>query len=76
MLEYLNLTYRLVWMYEELTTVSGYVYNKLFSIGEDGFGTRRMTNIWKLHGRYQAFTKKLPQLKHHPCNPNGEPKGG
>ena len=35
-------------MYEEFKTVSGYVCNRLFSIGEDGFGTRRMTSILKV----------------------------
>ena len=39
-------------MYEEFKTVSGYVCNGLFSIGEDGFGTWRMNRIWKLSGRY------------------------
>ena len=63
-------------MYEELTTVSGYVCNGLFSIGEDGFGTRRMASIWKLSGRYQPFTKKFPQLRHRSCISNGEPTGG
>ena len=39
-------------MHEKFKTVSGYVCNGLFSIGEDGFGTRRMASIWKLPGRY------------------------
>ena len=39
-------------MYEEFKTVSGYVCNGLFSIGEDGFGTKRMASIWKLPGRH------------------------
>ena len=40
-------------MYEELTLVSGHICNGLFSIGEDGVGTRRMTSFCKLFGRYQ-----------------------
>ena len=32
-------------MYEEFKTVSGNVCNVLLSIGEDGFGTKRMTSI-------------------------------
>uniref|UniRef100_A0A0D3DKC5 Uncharacterized protein n=1 Tax=Brassica oleracea var. oleracea TaxID=109376 RepID=A0A0D3DKC5_BRAOL len=32
-------------MCEEFKTVSGYVCHGLFSIGEDGFGTRRMASI-------------------------------
>ena len=32
-------------MHEKFNTVSGYVCNGLFSIGEDGFGTRGMTSI-------------------------------
>ena len=39
-------------MYEELKTVSSYFYNGLFSIVEDGFGTRRIASIWKLLGRH------------------------
>ena len=33
-------------MHEKLKTVSGYVYNGLFSIGEDGFRTKGMTSIF------------------------------
>ena len=39
-------------MYEKITSISGYVCNGLFSIGEDGFGTRRMASICELFGRY------------------------
>ena len=63
-------------MYEEFKTVSGYVCNRLFSIGEDGFGTGRMAIIWNLYGRHQAFKKKLSQLKNRSCTQGGEPKGG
>ena len=46
-------------MYEEFMIISGYVCNGLFSVGEDGFGTRGMAFIWNLSGRHQAFEKKL-----------------
>ena len=62
--------------YEEFKTVLGYVCNRLFSIGEDGFGTRRMASIWKLPGRHKAFKKKFPQLRHRSCTPDGEPTSG
>ena len=39
-------------MHEKLTTISCYVCNELFSIGEDSFGTRRMTSFCKLFRRY------------------------
>ena len=39
-------------MYEEFKIVLGYVCNGLFSIGEDGFGIRRIANIWKLPRRH------------------------
>ncbi|WZY92957.1 hypothetical protein YC2023_065286 [Brassica napus] len=32
-------------MYEEFTTVLGYVCNGLLSVGKDGFGTRRIASI-------------------------------
>ena len=46
-------------MHEKLTSISGYVCNILFSIGEDGFRTRRMTSICKLFGRYQDPERKF-----------------
>ena len=46
-------------MYEELTSVSDYVCNRLFSIGKDGFG---MVRFCKLFRRYQDPERKLPQL--------------
>ena len=54
-------------VYEEFTSVSGHVCNELFSISEDGFGTRRMTMFCKLFGRYQDPERKLLQLRDHPC---------
>ena len=46
-------------MYEEFKTVSGYVCNGLFSIGEDGFRTKRMTSIRKLYGRHKVIWNTL-----------------
>ena len=63
-------------MYEEFKTVTGNVCDGLFSIGEDGFGTRRMASIRKLFGRYQTSQKKFPQLRHRSCSSDGEPSGG
>ena len=54
-------------MYEEFKIISCYICNGLFSIGEDDFGTRRMTSIWKLSGRHQASTKEFPQLRYCSC---------
>ena len=36
-------------MYEEFTSVSCHICNRLFLIGEYGFETRRMINICKIH---------------------------
>ena len=44
---------------EELKTISCHVCNGLFSIGEDGFGIRRMTNICKWFGRYPETEGQL-----------------
>ena len=38
-------------VYEEFTSVLGDVCNRLFSIGEDGFGTKRMTIVWNVSER-------------------------
>ena len=58
-------------VYEELTPVSGHVCYRLFSIGEDGFRTRRMTGVWKLSGRHKNFKNKFPQLWDHSCTSDG-----
>ena len=52
-------------MYEEFASVSSHICNRLFSIGEDGFGTRRFTSIYKLFGRYQDPKRKFLQVKDH-----------
>ena len=59
-------------VYEEFTSVSGYVFYGLFSIGEDGFRTRRMTGVWKLYGRHKKFEDKFPQLRDYSCISVGE----
>ena len=63
-------------MYEEFKAVSGYVCYGLFSIGEDGVGTRMMAGFWQLPERYQVFTKKFPQLRNRSCTSDGESTGG
>ena len=63
-------------MYEELTSISGYICNGLFSIGEDGFGTKRMTSFCKLFKRYKDPERKLLQLNDHSCTTNTKFKGG
>lgn len=52
-------------MYEEFTTVSCHICNKLFSDDEDGFETRRMTWLYKLYGRYEDPERKLQPLRAH-----------
>ena len=54
-------------VYEEFASVSGHVCNGLFSIGEDGFRTRRMTGIWSLLGRHKSFDGKFQKHKDHSC---------
>ena len=54
-------------MYEEFTLISGYVCKGLFSIGEDGFGTRRMTSFCKLFGRYQDPERELHPIRDYLC---------
>ena len=50
-------------MYEKFTIISGYVCNRLFSIGEDGFGTRRMASFCKLFGRYQESEREFHTIR-------------
>ena len=52
-------------VYEEFTPVSGYICNILFSVDEDGFGTRRIASVCKLFRRYQDLKKKLFEFKNH-----------
>ncbi|CAG7889584.1 unnamed protein product, partial [Brassica rapa] len=58
------------------TSISGYVCNGLFSIGEDGFGTRRVASFCKLFGRHQKSESKFPPIRDRPCTKSAEYKGG
>lgn len=63
-------------VYKEFTTILGYICNRLFSVVDDGFGTRRVASVRKLFGGYQDFTRKFPELRNHSCTSDGEIKGG
>ena len=63
-------------MYEEFKTVSCDVCNGLFSIGEDGFGTRRVASFCKLFGRYQESERELHTIRDYTCTKNAKYKGG
>ena len=52
-------------MHKESQTVYCYICNRLFSVGKDDFGTRRMTSICKLFGRYKDLEKKFQQFRAH-----------
>lgn len=45
------------WSVWELASVSDYVCNELYSIGEDGFRITKIVSICKLFGRYQNFER-------------------
>ena len=60
-------------MHEEFKAISGHICDGLFSIGKDGFGTRRM--VRQLPGRHYAFEKKLPKLRNRPCTSEEESRG-
>ena len=62
--------------YEEFTLISGYVCNGLFSTGEDGFGTRRMTSFYKLFGRCQASEREFHPIRDYLCTKDAKFKGG
>ena len=63
-------------MYEKLTTISGYVCNGLFSIGEDGFNTRGMASICKLFGGYKQLEREFFPRRDYLCTKNAEQEGG
>ena len=63
-------------MYEEFTSIPGYVCNGLFSIGEDDFGTRKVTSFCKLFGRYQESERELHTIRDYTCTKNAKYKGG
>ena len=57
-------------MHEELALVSGHICNGLFSVGEDGFRTRKIARFGKLFRKYQDPERKLLQLRDHSCTKN------
>ena len=63
-------------MHEKLTTILGYVCNTLFSIGEDGFRTRRMASVCKLFGIYKEPEREFSPCRDYLCTKNAEQKGG
>lgn len=63
-------------VYEKLTSVSSHVWNKLFSNGEDDFRNKRMTNVYKLFGRYQDLERMFLQFRDHSYTSDGKYKGG
>ena len=63
-------------MYEESMSIPGYVCNGLFSIGEDGFGTRRVASFCKLFGRYQKSERELHTIRDYTCTKDAKYKGG
>ena len=46
-------------MQEKLTIISGYNCNGLFSIGEDGFRTRKMVSVCKLFGDINSLKESF-----------------
>ena len=63
------------WVYEEFASVSSHVCNKLFSICENGFETKRMASVLNVSGRHWDFESKFPKLGDHSCTSDGEFKG-
>ena len=63
-------------MYEKFKTISGYVCNGLFSIGEDGFETRRIASFCKLFGGYQESAREFHTLRDYSCPKNAKYEGG
>ena len=63
-------------MHEELTSILGYICNRSFSIGEDGFGTRGVTSFCKLFRRYQDPEGEVHTSRDYLCNTDAKFKGG
>ena len=63
-------------MYEEFKTVSSYFCNGLFSIGEDGFRTRRIARLCSLLGRSEDPERKFSKLRNHSYIEDAQYKGG
>ena len=62
-------------MYDPSKTVYCYICNRLFSVSEDGFGTRRMTSLYKLFGRHKDLKEKFQQLRAHSYTTDAKFKG-
>ena len=62
-------------MHEESSTDLCYFCNGLCSIGEDGFGTRRVASLCKLFGRHKVLEEKFQQLRDHSYTTDTELKG-
>ena len=63
----------LIWTME---TFFCYFCNRFFSVGEDGFGNRRMTSLCKLFGGHTNLEEKFQQLRAHPYTTNAKFKDG
>ena len=62
-------------MYEEFKTVLCNICDKFFSIGEDGFRTRRMTRFFYVLGRHTHLEGKFKSLGDYTCSSNAEYNG-
>ena len=62
-------------MHEKSQTILGYICKGLFSVDEDGFGTRVVASLCKLFGRRNIFEEKFQQLRDHSYTTDTEFKG-
>ena len=62
-------------MYEEFKIALCNICDRYFSIGEDGFRTRRMTCFFYVHGRHTHFEGKFKSLGDYTCSLNAEYNG-
>ena len=56
-------------------TISRTVCNRIFSIGKDGLGIRRMTFLYNLFGWHSAIEEDFQSVRVHICTPNTDIKG-
>ena len=63
-------------MYEKLTSISGYVCNGFFSIGEDGLETRKMACICELFGSYSDLERRFHTIRDYLCTKDAKFKSG
>ena len=61
-------------MYEEFISITSYICNGLFSIGEYGFSTRRMICLCNLLRRRQDSSNKFSSIRTHSYTPNPDSK--